>query len=180
MPRVSPLVVLPPLMFAGLAALFYVGMLRQDPDALPSARAGQVAPALEIATLGDKPAFEAELLAAPGVKLVNFWASWCAPCRVEHPTLEALADEGVTILGVNYKDEPDKALAFLAELGDPYAAVGADRTGRAALEWGLYGVPETYVIDAEGKVVLRFAGPVTQRVLEETIRPAMVAAAAGG
>jgi cytochrome c biogenesis protein CcmG/thiol:disulfide interchange protein DsbE len=117
------------------------------------------------------------MLRAPGVKLVNFWASWCGPCRVEHPTLVQLGAEGVTIHGVNYKDEPQNALRFLAELGNSYAAIGADTTGRTGLLWGLYGVPETFVIDGEGRIVLRFAGPVTQRVLEETIRPAMRAAA---
>jgi cytochrome c biogenesis protein CcmG/thiol:disulfide interchange protein DsbE len=112
------------------------------------------------------------------VKLVNFWASWCAPCRVEHPKLEELAAEGLPIYGVNYKDEPDKALAFLAELGDPYAGIGADAGGRMGLDWGLYGVPETFVIDGDGTVVLRFAGPITQSVLDTTIRPAIEAAQA--
>ena len=102
-----------------------------------------------------------------------YWASWCAPCRVEHPHLETLADEGIPIYGVNYKDEPGKALGFLEELGDPYAAIGADASGRMALDWGVYGVPETYVIDAEGTIVTRFAGPITERVLETTIMPAI-------
>jgi cytochrome c biogenesis protein CcmG/thiol:disulfide interchange protein DsbE len=109
---------------------------------------------------------------------VNYWASWCAPCRVEHPNLEALADEGLTIYGINYKDDPRNAEAFLEELGDPYAAIGSDSSGRTAIDWGLYGVPETYVIDGEGRVVLRFAGPVTQRALETRIRPAIEAAKA--
>ena len=114
-----------------------------------------------------------------GVKLVNYWASWCAPCRVEHPHLEALAEEGVTIYGVNYKDQPGNALGFLEELGDPYTAIGADPNGRMALDWGLYGVPETYVIDGEGRVVLRFPGPITERVLEGQIRPAIEKARGG-
>ncbi len=177
MAKVSPLVALPPLIFAGLAVLFYVGMFREDPDALPSAVAGAPAPPVVLQTLGDKVPFDDAALRQPGVKLVNFWASWCAPCRVEHPKLEQLAAEGIPILGVNYKDEPDKALRFLSELGDPYAALGADGPGRMALDWGLYGVPETYVIDGDGTVILRFAGPITESVLEQTIRPAIAAAA---
>ncbi len=110
------------------------------------------------------------------MKLVNYWASWCAPCRVEHPTLEELAAEGVPIYGINYKDDPAKALAFLAELGNPYVAMGADASGRTALDWGVYGVPETFVIDGDGTVILRFAGPITGSVLEKTIRPALAAA----
>ena len=99
---------------------------------------------------------------------------------MEHPNLAALAAEGVAIYGINYKDEPAKALAFLEELGNPYAAVGADASGRMALDWGVYGVPETYVIDGEGTIILRFAGPITQRVIEDQIRPALEKARAGG
>jgi len=166
----------PPLIFAGLAAVFFVGMMRSDPDSLPSARVGQQAPAMTLEAL-EGPLLTAEVLREPGVKLVNFWASWCAPCRVEHPNLEALAGEGVVIHGINYKDDPAKALAFLAELGNPYVTLGADDRGRTALDWGVYGVPETYVIDGTGKIVLRFPGPITERVLRDTIRPAMEAAA---
>lgn len=165
------------MIFAALAVTFYVGMLREDPDALPSALAGKEAPAMNVTPLGDLPPFDRETLDTGGVKLVNFWASWCAPCRVEHPNLEALAEEGVVIYGVNYKDDPDKGQRFLEELGDPYTGVAADETGRTGLDWGLYGVPETFVLDADGTVVLRFAGPITQRVLADTIRPAMIKAA---
>jgi cytochrome c biogenesis protein CcmG/thiol:disulfide interchange protein DsbE len=177
MGRVSPLMALPPLIFVAMAGLFYFGMFRDDPDALPSAVAGSPAPPVAVTPLGDKVPFDSDVLREPGVKLVNFWASWCAPCRVEHPLLERLAAEGVPIYGVNYKDEPDKALRFLAELGDPYAGIGADASGRMALDWGLYGVPETYVIDGNGTVVFRFAGPITSSILESTIRPAMAEAA---
>ena len=173
MAKISPLMVLPPMLFAGLAVLFFVGMQREDPDQLPTALAGKAAPEVAVTPLGDLPVFDAATLRDGQIKLVNFWASWCAPCRVEHPNLEALSAEGIPIYGVNYKDQPDKALAFLAELGNPYTAIGADTSGRMALNWGLYGVPETYVIDGDGKVVLRFAGPITQRVIEAQIRPAL-------
>lgn len=172
------LLILPPVLFLGLAALFLTGMRRENPDALPSAIAGQMAPGLQVQPLGTLPPLTDAALRAPGVKLVNFWASWCAPCRAEHPMLSDLAKEGVTILGVNYKDTEANAQGFLTELGNPYAAIGADVTGRTGLDWGLYGVPETFVIDGTGKVILRFPGPLTREVIEQTIRPAL--AQAGG
>jgi cytochrome c biogenesis protein CcmG/thiol:disulfide interchange protein DsbE len=167
----------PPVAFAALAVAFAIGLQREDPDQLPSALQGKQAPGVELSVLGDLPSFDDAALRDGEVKLVNFWASWCAPCRVEHPNLTQLAEEGITILGVNYKDDPEKALGFLAELGNPYVASGADPQGRMALNWGLYGVPETYVIDGEGNIVLRFAGPITQRVIESDIRPALAKAA---
>jgi len=111
------------------------------------------------------PAPAPDALTAPGVKLVNFWASWCAPCRAEHPLLEEMAQNGVPIIGVNYKDKGNDARAFLAELGNPYQTVGVDQNGRAGIEWGLYGVPETFVIDSEGTVLLRHAGQVVTRTM---------------
>lgn len=174
--KVSKLVYLPPLLFVALAALFAGGMFREDPDALPSVLVGRAAPSLDVAPLAGLPVLDASRLASDGPKIVNFWASWCAPCRVEHPQLMALAEEGVPVFGVNYKDDPEKAVGFLEELGDPYTAVGTDASGRVALEWGVYGVPETYVVDGDGNVVLRFAGPVTESILENRIRPAIEAA----
>jgi cytochrome c biogenesis protein CcmG/thiol:disulfide interchange protein DsbE len=163
----------PPLIFAGLAVMFWMGMSRENPNALPSALTGQSAPTVVLTRLNDMPLFGDDDLRAGQVTLVNYWASWCAPCRVEHPNLEVLKQQGITIYGVNYKDDPDKAMRFLGDLGNPYAAMGADTEGRMALNWGVYGVPETYVIDGQGKIVLRFAGPITQRVLESTILPAI-------
>lgn len=174
------LLILPPVLFGGLGLLLYAGMNRENPEALPSAIAGQRAPGLQVQPLGALPALTEAALRAPGVKLVNFWASWCAPCRAEHPLLTELGAEGVTILGVNYKDAEAQALGFLDELGNPYAAIGADSTGRTGLDWGLYGVPETFVIDGAGKVILRYPGPLTRAVLEETIRPALAGAGAAG
>ena len=176
MAKLSPLMLAPPLIFAGLAAMFVWGMSREDPNALPSAIAGQTAPPLALEPLGEGDVFTIATLHEPGVKLVNYWASWCAPCRVEHANLEQLASEGVPIYGINYKDDPEKALRFLAELGNPYVMLGADTSGRTALDWGVYGVPETYIIDSDGVIVLRFAGPITKKILESTIRPAIAAA----
>lgn len=178
MARLPILAFVPPVVFLGLAGLFYAGMQREDPDALPSTFLGRTAPEISPDPLGDLRTVAAEDLTADGMKLVNFWASWCAPCRVEHPNLEALSEEsGIPIYGVNYKDDPTKALAFLNELGDPYAAVSADAEGRTARDWGVYGVPETFVVDGEGRVVARVAGPVTERTLERTILPALDEAA---
>ncbi|MDF1620679.1 DsbE family thiol:disulfide interchange protein [Pseudothioclava nitratireducens] len=173
-----PLMLLPPLIFAGLAGMFIWGMGREDPKQLPSALAGKDAPPVQLTPLGTGAPFTDADLRDGEIKLVNFWASWCAPCRVEHPNLEALAAEGVEILGVNYKDTPEQALKFLGDLGNPYAAIGADATGRMALDWGVYGVPETFVVDGEGKVLFRFAGPVTERVIESRLRPVLEGQAA--
>ncbi|MBU2982686.1 DsbE family thiol:disulfide interchange protein [Lentibacter algarum] len=173
MAKISPLMLAPPLIFGALAAMLLIGLMRDDPDALPSALKGKPAPAVAVTKLGEKPLFDDATLRKDGVKLVNFWASWCAPCRVEHPNLEALAAEGIPIYGINHKDKPENALKFLRELGDPYTALGADVDGRISLNWGVYGVPETYVIDGNGIVILRHAGPITQRVIESTIRPAI-------
>lgn len=167
------LILLPPLLFLALAGLFWAGMQREDPTALPSALQGQAAPPLSLTPLADLPPLSDDILRAPGVKLVNFWASWCAPCRAEHPILVEIAAQGVPIHGVNYKDDPAKAQAFLAELGNPFTTIGADATGRSAIDWGLYGVPETFVIDGNGTVVLRFAGPITRQELERKIQPAI-------
>lgn len=179
MARVSPLMVLPPAIFAGLAAMFLWGMQRENPEALPTALAGRPAPPVVLAEL-DGPVFTDADLRDGKPKLVNYWASWCGPCRVEHPQLTAIEVEGIPIYGVNYKDSPAKALAFLEELGNPYVAMGADEAGRMALDWGVYGVPETYVLDGAGNIVHRFAGPITERVMETDIRPALERAAAAG
>ena len=173
MGRIPILALLPPVIFAALAGLFLGGMFRDDPDALPSTLVGQAAPAVEVAPIPGLVPFTRAVMEEPGPKLVNFWASWCAPCRVEHPQLMALKDEGLPIYGVNYKDDADKARAFLEELGDPFAGVGADDAGRMALEWGVYGVPETFVVDGDGTVLLRFAGPITDVIMEKRIRPAL-------
>jgi len=173
MAKFSPLMIAPPLIFTAFVALAAVGMFREDPDSLPSAREGQPAPPVVMTEFPGATGFDDATLRDGQVKLVNYWASWCAPCRAEHPSLEALAAQGIPVYGVNYKDTYSNARAFLDELGDPYTGIGTDAQGRMALDWGLYGVPETYVIAGDGTVILRFAGPITSRVIDSTIKPAL-------
>lgn len=169
--------ILPPLVFLVFAVIAYAGLRRDNPDELPSALLDKPAPAIDRLTpLRADPAPTAADLTAPGVKLVNFWASWCGPCRAEHPVLEQLAAEGIPIIGINYKDQPGQALAFLADLGDPFALIGADASGRTGLDWGIYGVPETFVLDAEGRILLRFPGPLNAAIVDSRIRPAIAKA----
>jgi cytochrome c biogenesis protein CcmG/thiol:disulfide interchange protein DsbE len=113
------------------------------------------------------------------VTLVNFWASWCPPCRAEHPIITDLANEGITVLGVNYRDDPDRANAFLEELGDPFSAIGADPRARLGLDWGVVGLPETFVVDGEGNIIMRFTGPLSESSVDSRLRPAMERAAGG-
>jgi cytochrome c biogenesis protein CcmG/thiol:disulfide interchange protein DsbE len=178
MAKFSLLMALPPLVFAGLASLFIFGMNRDDPNQLPSAKVGKAAPSVENVTgLGDLALLSDDMLRTGDVKLINYWASWCAPCRAEHPQLETLSEQGITVYGINYKDKADAALGFLTEMGNPYNAIGADVPGRTALEWGLYGVPETYILDAKGEITYRFAGPITEEILEKYIKPEIEKAA---
>lgn len=167
-PRRSRLLfVLPLLAFAGLGAFLAIGLTR-DPSQLPSALVGREPPQFTLPPLEgrDGRGLARADLGKGQPMLVNFWASWCVPCRIEHPILDRLAEEGVTIQGINYKDEPAKARAFLEDMGDPYALVGSDRNGRVAIDWGVYGVPETYVLDGSGRILYRQVGPLQERELK--------------
>jgi cytochrome c biogenesis protein CcmG/thiol:disulfide interchange protein DsbE len=165
------LFVLPAVIFVGVGIGLAVGLTR-DPSTLPSALIDHPVPEFALPPLPGRngPGFSSGDLKG-GVSLVNVFASWCVPCRVEHPLLRALAREGVAIYGINYKDPAENAAGWLAELGDPYRAVGVDRDGRVAIDWGVYGVPETFVIDREGRIRYRFVGPMQPRDLDQTLRP---------
>jgi cytochrome c biogenesis protein CcmG/thiol:disulfide interchange protein DsbE len=165
------LFLLPVLIFVGIGIGLALGLTR-DPSTLPSALIDQPAPTFELPPIAgrDGPGFSSADLVG-GVSLVNVFASWCVPCRVEHPLMMRLAEDGVAIYGIDYKDPAEQAAAWLAELGDPYRAIGADRDGRVAIDWGVYGVPETFVIDRAGRIRYRFVGPLQARDIEETLRP---------
>ena len=179
MAKINPLLILPPVLLAGFVAFVAVGNFREDRNDLPSARAGHVAPVVALEQLGEHPEFTDTMLRSGEVTLVNFWASWCPPCRAEHPVISELAASGVTVLGVNYRDEPARAEAMLDELGNPYAAIGADPRARMGLDWGVVGLPETFVIDGNGNIITRFAGPLTAETVASRIRPAIERATAG-
>jgi cytochrome c biogenesis protein CcmG/thiol:disulfide interchange protein DsbE len=163
------LYLIPVLVFAAVGVGLAVGLTR-DPGTLPSALIDRPVPEFELPGLeGDEGLSSADLEGR--VSLVNVFASWCVPCRVEHPVLMRLAEEGVPIFGINYKDPPDQAKAWLAELGNPFEKIGADRDGRVGIEWGVYGVPETFVVDAKGRIRHRHVGPIQARDLERTLLP---------
>lgn len=158
-------------------AVFLLGLLQENGDALPSALLDKPVPKFELGPLQDgAPSLTQADLTGPGVKLVNIWASWCVPCRAEHPHIKALAADGIPVHGINYKDTDPDAQAFLEELGNPYTLIGADRTGRAGIEWGVYGVPETFVIDGRGRVIYKHIGPILSANIE-SIRAAIASAA---
>lgn len=153
--------------FAGLAASFWVG-LQTDPRIIPSALIDQPLPAFELPPLEPgKQGFGNNDLTGR-VRLINIFASWCLPCRVEHPLLMQLAEEGsVPVYGINWKDRQADAIAWLAELGDPYARIGQDPDNKVGIDLGVYGVPETYLIDAEGRIRFKNVGPLFPETLEE-------------
>ena len=164
------LTLLPLALFAVLFGYFALG-LKRDPHILPSALIDRPAPEFSLPPLVETKPGVARADLAGGPVLVNFFASWCVPCRAEHAILERLAADGVTIDGIDYKDKPDDAKRWLAELGDPYRRLGVDRDGRVAIDFGVYGVPETYVIDRAGAIRYRHVGPITPADLEQKIRP---------
>lgn len=169
------LYLIPILVFGAVGIGLAVGLTR-DPGTLPSPLIGKPVPAFALPALeGRAEGRSTDGLSSADLKgqvsLVNVFASWCVPCRVEHPVLMRLAASGVPIYGINYKDPPDQAAAWLAELGDPFQKIGADRDGRVAIDWGVYGVPETFVVDAEGRIVHKHVGPIQARDLEPTLLP---------
>lgn len=171
---------LPLIIFAALAGIFTWQLLSgKNMQEIPSALIGRDAPQTDL------PPLEGLRLAdgspTPGLKgadlqgqvtLVNIWASWCVPCRDEHPQIMKLGqDPRIKVVGLNYKDAPENALEFLNSLGNPYDVVGTDRSGRAGIEWGVYGVPETFIVNAQGKIVYKFVGPLSTESLIKQFMP---------
>lgn len=164
---------LPLLLFVALAGYFAVGLTR-DPTAIPSALIDKPAPEMALPGLYPQGGGLRTADLVGEVALVNFFASWCAPCKLEQPALLQLKREGVRIYGIAYKDAPEAALAYLDETGNPYARIGVDRDGRTGIDWGLTGVPETFVIDRDGRVRKRHTGPLDDGTLA-ALRPLLVA-----
>ncbi len=179
-------VYLPLAAFLALAALFFVSLRSGDPSRLPSALIGKKAPAFALPALegfGAASGLSTADLTQGKVTLVNIFASWCLPCRDEHPMLlkisrdPALAGKGVRLAGVAYKDEPANSGKFLREVGNPYALIGVDKSGRAGIDWGVYGVPETFVVRGDGVIAYKFVGPLDPEGLRDRLMPEIEKAA---
>jgi cytochrome c biogenesis protein CcmG/thiol:disulfide interchange protein DsbE len=165
---------LPLAIFAGLVVLFLFRFKAGDPSTLPSALVGKPVPTFSLPAVEgfDKPGFASADFTSGKVALVNVFASWCAPCHQEHPVLMELAkDTRFAIYGINQKDKPENARRFLGKLGNPYARVGADTEGRASIEWGVYGVPETFVVSGDGRILYRHVGPISEVSLKTKLMP---------
>ena len=162
---------LPIAVFAGIGTLLYLGLYR-DPTLVPSPLVGKPVPEFALDPIPGRELGLSSRDLRGEVTLVNVFASWCIACRDEHPLFLALEREGVLpIHGLNYKDTPDDAIAWLDALGDPYTRIGADLDGRVGIDWGVYGVPETFVVDQDGRIAYKHIGPVTPRVLDDIILP---------
>jgi cytochrome c biogenesis protein CcmG, thiol:disulfide interchange protein DsbE len=174
------LVLVPLVAFLALAILFVLRLGAGDPSRIPSALIGHQAPRTDLPPL---PGLERDGKAIPGldsaqfqghVTVLNVWASWCVPCREEAALLMMVAaDPRLRVVGMNYKDQPDNARRFLGRYGNPFAANGTDGNGRAAIEWGVYGVPETFVIGRDGRIAYKLIGPITPDNLKTALQPAI-------
>jgi cytochrome c biogenesis protein CcmG, thiol:disulfide interchange protein DsbE len=173
---------LPLIVFAALAIAFATQLESgRDVSEIPSALLGTKAPPLELAALdgAERPALTTAAISGK-LTLVNVFASWCVPCREEHPLLLALSkDPRITVVGINYKDRNDNALRFLGELGNPFQAIGVDPNGKAAIDWGVYGIPESYLVAPDGTILFKKVGPFDPQSIETQLMPAIEKALAG-
>jgi len=181
------IVLLPLALFLVLAALFFYRLGAGDPSQIPSALIGRTAPDTNLPPLEGlvrdaKPVpglLSADFLGQ--VTVVNVWASWCVPCHDEAPLLMDLAgDKRIRIVGINYKDQPDNARRFIGRHGNPFVAVGVDPRGRTSIDWGVYGVPETFVIGRDGRIAYKLVGPISPENLQAALKPAIEKALAAG
>ena len=172
------LVLVPLAAFLALAGLFMLRLSAGDPSRIPSVLIGRAAPATNLPALPgltragkEVPGLDSAAFAGE-VTLLNVWASWCVPCRDEAALLMVLAaDRRIRIAGMNYKDQPENAIRFLARYGNPFVANGVDANGRAAIEWGVYGVPESFVVGRDGRIAYKLIGPITPENLDNTLKP---------
>jgi cytochrome c biogenesis protein CcmG, thiol:disulfide interchange protein DsbE len=177
----SKLALLPIVLFGAIGLMFFFALRTSDPQKLPSTLIGKPAPQLELAALEglndagkDVPGIKPGDLTRGTPVIVNFWASWCAPCVAEHPLLIILKEKsGVPLIGVNYKDQTPGARRFLGRYGNPFNAVGVDPNGRAAIEWGVYGMPETFIVDAQGRIAYKHIGALTEEAVNTVLIPAI-------
>lgn len=176
MAKISPMMLAPPLVFAALAGLFFAGMMRDNADELPSTLVGRVAPDLAPEPVAGTDLLTGVDLRSGEVTVLNFWASWCPPCRAEHPTLLELAAQGVRVAGLNFRDDADNAATYLIEDGNPFFATGFDPRGRVAIDWGVTAPPETFIVDGDGTVQFRFAGPLVGSDYEQRFLPELAKA----
>jgi cytochrome c biogenesis protein CcmG/thiol:disulfide interchange protein DsbE len=186
-PRRRGLLLAPALIFAAVVLMFAFALQKGDPSKLPSALIGKPAPALDLPPLdglalaGGQPAvgLTRQALTAGKVSVVNFWASWCGPCVEEHPLLVKLSgNPDIHLYGINYKDAAVNARRFLGRYGNPFSTVGVDANGRAAIDWGVYGMPETFVVDGQGVITYKHVGPLTPKSFATQLLPAIEAARA--
>jgi cytochrome c biogenesis protein CcmG/thiol:disulfide interchange protein DsbE len=167
------LFLLPIALFLVLAGYFWLALTSgRDPHDLPSAMIDKPAPVFALAGIDGAQGVDRAAVAGGGITIVNFFASWCIPCRVEHPLLMGLSQRlGVPLYGIAYKDKPEDTQEFLKQLGDPYRRIGLDESGRVGIDFGVYGVPETYVIDKAGRIRLRHVGPLTADDVAHELAP---------
>ena len=176
MAKISPLMVVPPLIFAGLAGLFFAGMQRDNVGEIPSTIVGLPAPSVPQEAVPGTQVITMDDFATGEITIVNFWASWCPPCRAEHPTLLRLEAEGYRIAGLNFRDAADDASQYLIDDDDPFFATGFDPRGRTAIDWGVTAPPETFIVGPDGTVLDRFIGPLVGSAYEQQFLPMLEAA----
>ena len=151
-----------------LLVFFYLLMIDRNPSELPSTLLDKNVPKFETESLLKKEKFVSSEVFGKEITLANFFATWCKPCRDEHSYIKRFSNqEGIKVIGINYKDNPKKAIKWLKELGDPYSSIAIDKTGRIAIEWGVYGIPETFLINSKNIIKYRHVGPVTKNIFKK-------------
>ena len=156
--------IIPSIIFFIIVAIFFYFLIEErNPSEIPSALIKKEVPIFETSSLLNKKSFLSANEFNNEVILVNFFASWCVPCRVEHTFMQSLSNEGIKIIGINYKDDPQQAIKWLEELGNPYSNVAIDSNGRIAIDWGVYGIPETFIVNTDNIIEYRHVGPLTKK-----------------